>query len=111
MPGGKWSYCRPRLTVVSTQAQLAGPLAAIFLHLPGLRLAAVQGAPLWQTAPPGLVAHGPSATKPARCSNPGKPVSCEQVPPYEMAVKTVEVKQTATTSIRDAKRAVDFMRW
>ena len=78
---GELRYFRPRLTVTSTQAQLAGPLAAMFLHLPRLRLDVVQSAPLWQTALPGLVAHGPSATKPARCSKPGNPVSCEQVPP------------------------------
>jgi hypothetical protein len=72
-------------------------------------LAVVQDAPLWQTALPDLVAHGPSDTKPARWSKPGKPLSCEQVPPYEMALKTVDVTQTATIRIRNAKTAAGLI--
>jgi hypothetical protein len=68
------------LTVLSTHTQLAGPVAAMFWHLPGFRSAVVQAA-LEQTCPLFVLAHGPAATMPASCRRPGKPGNFEQVPP------------------------------
>ena len=96
---------RRLLTVVSTQEQLAGPVGAMFLHLPGFLLAAVQATPAWQIAPPILLAQGPAATTPAFCSRPGKPVSLEQVPAYVTAVETVTMAPAATISTSDDEKA------
>jgi hypothetical protein len=77
-PGIGANY-RSGLMVVSTHAQLAGPVTFMFLHFPGFVLGAVQAVPPWQIAPPALLAHGPLAdTIPTFCNSNGKPVSLEQ---------------------------------
>ena len=92
--------------MVATQAQFAGPVGAIFWHLPGLRLDVVQGVPLWQTLPLFLVAHGPAATSPTLCKRPGKPLNLSQIPAYATAVNAVTITPATTRRTNAADKAL-----
>ena len=98
-------HFRPELTVLSTQAQLTGPLGAMFLHLPGFFAVVVQAA-LEQVSLLPFSVHAPSDTMPAICKIPGKPVNLAQVPAYDTAVTAVTMAPAATINTRDADKAL-----